>query len=367
MKRPKSSFLFLIFLLVIIVLLPSIDLIAQNFCVKGSSNVISHVPLTFHNYSLIEKAQNDSSFVYDGVDGYGPQLDDGFTTTLNCQTHGKREMMGMSFDYWSASVMWKLELPRDLHVNGTVEIKVFISSTFRELGFFDGGGYGMGLVVFDENGNEVIAFTAEGSGGLGNPFNSIPEAYILNMNIDYIFKKSHSIGFFIGAGSTKRGFTFKVHFDSPNTQSGVTLPIIDQQENFRFDVIEANNTYEIVAISDSSLTNFEFNKSERKINFSSFGIPGTAGYCRVWIPKTLLYAENKWTVLVDGNSVTPTVNEETNSTYLYFSYNNNIETIEIIGNNAIPEFSPQTILLAILILTIVVVIHRNILRRNNAS
>jgi hypothetical protein len=350
-----------------IAILSPIDLIAQNYYVKGNSDIISYVPLTFHNYSLTEKAQNGSSFVYDGVDGYEPQLDMGFLTPLNCQTYGQREMMGMMWDYWSASVMWKLKLQRDLHINGTVEMEVYISSTFSELGFFDGGGYGMGLVEFDENGKEITAFTAEGSGGLGNPFNPIPESYMLNMTIDYIFKKSHSIGFFIGAGSTRRGFTFNVHFDSPSTKSGVTLSIQDQPETFRFDVIEAENTYEIKAVSDSFIKNFAFNKSEKQIKFSSFGIPGTAGYCRIWIPKTLLYAEDKWNILVDGISVTPTVNEDTYNTYLFFTYNNNVKTIEIIGTNAIPEFPSLIILLAFLIVTLVIIIYRNRLRKNYAS
>jgi hypothetical protein len=82
-----------------------------------------------------------------------------------------------------------------------------------------------------------------------------------------------------------------------------------------------------------------------------------------------LDAEDYWTVLVDGNSVTPAVKEEANNTYLYFTYRHSIKTVEIIGTDAIPEFPSWTPLLIMLIavLAVVVVYKRKLQNRGRSK
>ena len=110
-------------------------------------------------------------------------------------------------------------------------------------------------------------------------------------------------------------------------------------------------SYGVDVMSNSTVSDFSFNPETALVRFSVEGETGTTGFCRVTIPKDLLDAEDYWTVLVDGNSVTPTVNEEANNTYLYFTYQHSNKTIEIIGTSAIPEF-PSWIILPLFLMTV---------------
>ncbi|MBN1784617.1 MAG: right-handed parallel beta-helix repeat-containing protein, partial [Candidatus Bathyarchaeota archaeon] len=90
--------------------------------------------------------------------------------------------------------------------------------------------------------------------------------------------------------------------------------------------------YNVNVVSNSTVSGFSFDPEATRIRFNAMGESGTTGFCRVTIPKALLYAdETKWAVLVDGNPVTPSVNEDESSTYIYFTCNQSAKTVEIIG------------------------------------
>jgi len=97
------------------------------------------------------------------------------------------------------------------------------------------------------------------------------------------------------------------------------------------------------------------------------GEDGTTGFCRVTIPKDLLTAEDSWTVLVDGASVTPTVSEDASNTYIYFTYNHGTKTVEIIGTDAIPEFPSWTILPLLITLTFAAIFYKKRLTKTQAT
>jgi parallel beta-helix repeat protein len=108
--------------------------------------------------------------------------------------------------------------------------------------------------------------------------------------------------------------------------------------------------YNVDVVSNSTVSEFSFDPEGTLIRFNVMGETGTAGFCRVTIPKELLYAdETEWAVLVDGNPVTPSVNEDESNTYLYFTYRHNTKTAEIIGTEAIPEFPSWVPLLIMLV------------------
>lgn len=109
--------------------------------------------------------------------------------------------------------------------------------------------------------------------------------------------------------------------------------------------------YNVDVISNSLVSDFSFNPETALVRFSVESETGITGFCRVTIPKDLLDAENHWTVLVDGTSVTSTVNIEANNTYLYFIYRHSTKTVEIIGTDAIPEF-PSWIILPLFLITV---------------
>ena len=122
--------------------------------------------------------------------------------------------------------------------------------------------------------------------------------------------------------------------------------------------------YNVYVISNSTVSDFSFNPEDALMRFNVEGENGTTGFCRATIPKDLLHSEDNWIVLVDGNSVTPKVNEDPNNTYLYFIYPHSTKTVEIIGTDAIPEFPSWIILPLFIVASLVVIIIRNKIRKN---
>jgi len=153
-------------------------------------------------------------------------------------------------------------------------------------------------------------------------------------------------------------------FDANNTDN---YPLVSSimPPLFVFDAGTWEDTqYNIYVFSNSTASDFSFNpETTSSIQFSVEVENGTTGFCNVTIPKGLLYTEDNWTVLVDGASVTPTVNEDASNTYLYFTYNHGTKTVEIIGTDAIPEFLSWIILPLFIVATMVVMMFKNKLSR----
>ena len=121
--------------------------------------------------------------------------------------------------------------------------------------------------------------------------------------------------------------------------------------------------YDVNIISNSTVSNFSFDPESVQIRFNVEAQTGTTGFCRVSVPKDLLYAESNWEVLANGNSLSPMINEDTNNTYLYFIYQHSSQTIEIIGTTAIPEFPSWTpMLIMLIVLAVAVAIYKRRLR-----
>jgi len=115
--------------------------------------------------------------------------------------------------------------------------------------------------------------------------------------------------------------------------------------------------YNIDFVSNSTISDFHFNPDDGAfIRFNITGESGTVGFCRVTIPKSLLWVEDGWTVLVGGEPITDytTISDE-NYTYLYFTYNHSTKTVLIQGTHVIPEFPSALILPLLVIFTLVAV------------
>ncbi len=120
-------------------------------------------------------------------------------------------------------------------------------------------------------------------------------------------------------------------------------------------------TYYVHNVSNSTVSDFYFNPDvEPVLYFNVTGSDGTTGFSRVAIPKELLWVENGWVVLVGGEPVVPTVTEDVDYTYLYFTYSHSTKTVEIQGTNVIPEFTTWA---SILLASIVLVAATSITRR----
>jgi hypothetical protein len=123
-------------------------------------------------------------------------------------------------------------------------------------------------------------------------------------------------------------------------------------------------SYNVDVISNSTVSKFSFNPESAQIQFEVDGETVTTGFCRVTIPKGMLCTEGNWIILMDGAAVTPTVNEDTNNTYLYFTYQHSTKTVEIIGTTAIPEFPSWIILPLLITATLMIMVCKRKLTKN---
>jgi parallel beta-helix repeat protein len=113
--------------------------------------------------------------------------------------------------------------------------------------------------------------------------------------------------------------------------------------------------YYVDVTSNSTVSSFHFNSSKGPfIHYNVSGQDNTTGFSRATIPKELLWTENSWNITIDGQSLTPRIVEDNESTYLYFTYDHNTKTVEIRGTTSAPEspnitlitiFSPDSILM----------------------
>lgn len=127
--------------------------------------------------------------------------------------------------------------------------------------------------------------------------------------------------------------------------------------------------YNVDVISNSTVLSFSFDPEEGAfLRFNVTGDDGTTGFCRVAIPKSLLWVDDGWTITVDDQAIIDYLELKDESfTYLYFTYNHSTKTITIQGTNAIPEFPSTTPTLTILILATLTTIIWKAKRKHQAA
>jgi parallel beta-helix repeat protein len=110
-------------------------------------------------------------------------------------------------------------------------------------------------------------------------------------------------------------------------------------------------SYSMQIVSNSTISNFRFNVTEGPfLKFDVTGENGT-GFCRASIPRNVLWASDEWKVMVDNEPTNHTVMADDNFSYLYFTYQHGLNSIEIQGTNVISEFPSSVIVLLVLIFT----------------
>lgn len=116
-----------------------------------------------------------------------------------------------------------------------------------------------------------------------------------------------------------------------------------------FSDFNATQEYHVQTISNSTISDFQFNGTA--ISFNASGENGTTGFCRICIPTALI--NGTFTVFINGTEVPYTLLPESNSThsYLYFTYHHSTQEVIIT-----PEFPSFLILPLFSITTLVAVI-----------
>jgi parallel beta-helix repeat protein len=147
--------------------------------------------------------------------------------------------------------------------------------------------------------------------------------------------------------------------DTPYAIDGSNVDIYPLMATYsRFEAGTWNETpYDVDFVSNSTVSDFHFDSQEGPfLKFSVTGQDGTSGFCRVTIPKDLLWVEDGWTVYVGEESVNYTIIPDNDYTYLYFTYNHSTKTVEVQGTQAIPEFPLFLVLPLFMIATLLAVI-----------
>ncbi len=143
--------------------------------------------------------------------------------------------------------------------------------------------------------------------------------------------------------------TTKIVVVSPNSMSV-------KAEGHDFDVQVASNS--------TSVGNLNFDEQNKKLSFTVQGDAGTKGVTEVTIPKSLLSGD--LTVIIDGQAmaqsdVVETANTDTDTT-LELNYHHSTHQIDIVGTNAVPEFSSLASLVLVASILAVVVLSSQVRR-----
>jgi len=116
-------------------------------------------------------------------------------------------------------------------------------------------------------------------------------------------------------------------------------------------------TYNVVTVSNSSISNFTFTTLAPggEISFNATGLEDTKGFCNITIPKSLMWGS--FTVYVDGNPPLKLI-QSSNATHtsLYFTYWHSTRKIQVQSTEVIPEFPTSIIPLLFTIMSLTTVI-----------
>lgn len=112
-------------------------------------------------------------------------------------------------------------------------------------------------------------------------------------------------------------------------------------------------TFDVTMISNSTVSDFNFNEALKQISFNVTGPEGKAGFCNVSIPNGLLQG-SPWTIIVNGTDWTShcTITHTETHTIIYIPYTCSTNLIQIRGTWAIPEFTSTLILSLLAIITL---------------
>jgi parallel beta-helix repeat protein len=112
-------------------------------------------------------------------------------------------------------------------------------------------------------------------------------------------------------------------------------------------------TYYVHTVSNSTILDFYFSKDDKLLGFDVTGPDDTVGFCRVAIPNELLWCDNpeQWQIWVNNTLIEDrNVMGDTSYVYIYFTYNQSTQNVEVVGVHVTPEFPTWTSMLLILIL-----------------
>ncbi|VVC05288.1 MG2 domain protein [uncultured archaeon] len=198
-----------------------------------------------------------------------------------------------------------------------------------------GGANLVSIQVLDNNGTIVNDGKAQVNGdGQFNTEFTLPDnarngAYTINAKIDV-------------SADLLGSLTLKTQ---ANLQSSTKFVVISPNA---FAVKAEGKDFDVKLASNSNVNNLQFDEQAKKISFTVSGETGTKGTTDITIPKSLL--SGNISVMMDGQIMSQADVIETadtqDETTLEINYHHSTHTIEVVGTNAIPEFSTSVLVMA---------------------
>jgi len=140
-----------------------------------------------------------------------------------------------------------------------------------------------------------------------------------------------------------------------------TLSLIDTNvylgpSTYVFQAVADSQTFNITVVTNSTIPTqtFNFSQGQKMISFSVTGLSGTAGFCNITIPRTLVDCTNltEWVIFANGTDIGGNChrNRDADYTYICIPYNHSIQPIVVKGTWVVPEF-PTAIILPLFMMT----------------
>ncbi len=264
------------------------------------------------------------------------------SSELNVESH---ENYKKSYDRMNADSKSSFTVETEHHLYKPGEQVSIEGSIWTNLMTTVGGISSVSIQVTDNGGNVVYSGTSQ-----------------VNSTGDY------STEFQLPSDAKNGSYTIDVKSDTSadvlNTLSLKTQASLQSSTKF---VVVSPNAFAIkaegkefdvqIATNSSSVTNMKFDEQGKKISFTVQGETGTKGVTEVKIPKSLL--SGNLTVMIDGQVMSQSdiiEKDDTNDDVtLELNYHHSTHQIDIVGTNAIPEFSSLvSMILVVSILSVIV-------------
>ncbi len=112
--------------------------------------------------------------------------------------------------------------------------------------------------------------------------------------------------------------------------------------------------YYVSLISNSTISGFSFNATQKLLTFNITEDSITDGFCRIAICTTLL--SGPYNVWIDVSQVLPSTTSNGTHLFLYIAYSHGTHNIRVVGTSAIPELSSVAIVAAFAVTGFTVVV-----------
>jgi len=187
--------------------------------------------MSFHMYSVVYRSSN-TIHIYNGADTSPPTQTSPIVASVSCNLPiselsqflpPESQSLLSGSDAWVGIVSWVTQpLARDTTIRGVVNMTVWMNAVQVEV---EKSAYAFGIGESDGRARPIGEPAYQYRAGAGSILGLSPQPYELAVNVDHTFTKGNIIAFVVAVAATTQGWRYEVRFDSPSTNSHVTVPM----------------------------------------------------------------------------------------------------------------------------------------------